>query len=355
MSGPIENAPLIPLPKQSAGTPWPTVEWPERSLGDGSDLDVAAIAAEADRLFAADAADRSGETHALVVVHRGALVLERYDDERDRETTLISWSMAKSILHAVVGMLVGQGRIDVEAAAGVPRWQQPGDPRRAITLDHLLRMTDGLDFVEDYIDDERSSVIEMLFGGGKDDVAAYAEAVAAAHPPGANWNYSSGTSNIVAGIVGRVIGGGAAGVGAFLSASLFEPLGMRSAKPRFDEAGTFIASSFVFATARDFARFGLLYLRDGVWEGRRLLPEGWVDQARTLTPASAGQYGAHFWLAMNGSGVFHCSGFQGQYIAMDPARDLVIVRLGKSETSQRGAVYRSLDRIRRAFPVSADD
>ena len=112
-----------------------------------------------------------------------------------------------------------------------------------------------------------------------------------------------------------------------------------------------MGSSYVFTTAQDFARFGLLYLRDGVWDGLRILPEGWADHARTETPASNGEYGAHFWLATNGTGIFHCSGYNGQFIAMDPSRDLILVRLGRSEEPQRGAVYRSLDRIVRCFPL----
>lgn len=341
---------LLALPPQPDQTSWPTVAWPEARLQGRAGVDADAVAQEIDRLFSHDAETRSGETHALVVIHRGELVAERYDAARDHETTLISWSMAKSILHALVGTLVRDGRLDVHAPAPVPPWRVAGDARGAITPEHLLRMVDGLDFVEDYVEEGASNVIDMLFGSGKADVAAYASALPLAHLPGSAWSYSSGTSNIVAAIVGQIVGGGAEGMLAFMHLELFDRIGMRSATARFDDAGTFIGSSFVFATARDFARFGLLYLRDGVWEGSRLLPPGWVDHARTPTPASEGAYGAHFWLATNGSGIFHCSGYRGQFIAIDPARDLVIVRLGASEPDQRGAVYRSLDRIDRAFP-----
>jgi CubicO group peptidase (beta-lactamase class C family) len=138
---------------------------------------------------------------------------------------------------------------------------------------------------------------------------------------------------------------------AFLHEAIFDPLGMKSAKPRFDRAGTFIGSSYVFATARDFARFGLLYLRDGVWEGRRLLPAGWVDHARSETEASIGRYGAHWWLALDGSGIFTANGFQGQYVVIDPRRDLLLVRLGVSSPEQRVAVIRGLREIVEAFPL----
>jgi CubicO group peptidase (beta-lactamase class C family) len=258
--------------------------------------------------------------------------------------------MAKSMLHAVVGMLVGEGRLALDAPAPVAAWRRDGDPRAAITLDQLLRMVDGLDFVEHYEASGRSDVIEMIFRTGSADVAAYAIARPLLHPPGTFWNYASGTSNIVARIVGDAVGGGGDAMRAFLHERLFDPIGMRSAKPRFDAAGTFLGSSYVFATARDFARFGLLYLRDGIWDGVRLLPRGWVDHARRETPASIGRYGAHWWLALDGSGIFTANGFQGQYIVIDPARDLVIVRLGVSTPLQRADVVRGLRSVVDAFP-----
>ncbi len=134
---------------------------------------------------------------------------------------------------------------------------------------------------------------------------------------------------------------------------LFTRIGMTSAEPRFDAAGHFIGSSFVFATARDFARFGLLYLRDGCWNGNRILPEGWVDYARAPTAVSKGEYGALWWIAMDGSAVFHASGFRGQFIAIDPARDVVLVRLGDSSTDQGGAVKTRLRDLIRSFPTLA--
>jgi CubicO group peptidase (beta-lactamase class C family) len=340
--------PLPPLPPQPRGVPWPTREWPEAP--PRPDVDAARLRGALDRVLAERESPATGETHAVVAIHRGVLVAERYAPEVDAGTTLISWSMAKSITHALLGLLVGEGKLDPDAPAPVPAWQGEGDPRRAITTEQLLRMVDGLDFVEDYVDSQRSHVIEMLFGEGKGDVAAYAEARPLAHPPGRVFNYSSGTSNVVAAIVGRLVGGGRESTLAFMRRGLFEPLGMRSAKPRFDAAGNFIGSSYVFATARDFARFGLLYLRDGIWEDERVLPEGWVDHARTATPASAGEYGAHWWLALDGSGIFHASGYNGQYIVVDPRRDLVVVRLGRSTPEQRVEVVRFLAEVVRCFP-----
>jgi CubicO group peptidase (beta-lactamase class C family) len=337
---------LLPLPPQPAGMPWPTEEWPEAA--PGPDVDAAALTAVADAAFAPTAPATHGETLALLAVHRGRLVLERYAPGKGAADTFPSWSVAKSILHAVTGPLIADGRLALDAPAPVPAWD--GDPRGAITLDHLLRMVDGLDFVEHYEPDGRSDVVDMLFRAGREDVAGYAIARPLAHPPGTYWSYSSGTSNIVAAIAGGAVGGGRAGMEAHLRDALFAPIGMRSARPRFDPAGTFIGSSFVFATARDFARFGLLYLRDGVWDGRRVLPPGWVDQARTPTPASFGRYGAHWWLALDGTGIFTANGYQGQYVVVDPGRDLVLVRLGVSSPEQRVAVVHDLRRLVDAFP-----
>ncbi|HKJ24700.1 MAG TPA: serine hydrolase [Myxococcota bacterium] len=340
--------PLPPLPPQPDDVPFPAADWPEARLAP--DVDGDAIEAAAARAFTPEPSDSHGETLAWAIVHRGRLVFERHAVGKGPDDTFISWSMAKSLLHALVGVLVGEGRLDPAAPAPVPAWRAEGDPRRAITLEHLLRQTDGLDFEEVYADGIRSDVVDMLFRSGKDDVAAFAEARPLAHEPGTLWNYSSGTSNVVSAIVGRTVGSGEADTRAFLHKALFDPIGMRSATARFDAAGTFIGSSYVFATARDFARFGLLYLRDGVWDGRRLLPEGWVDHARTITPPSRGEYGAHWWIALHDPGIFNASGFQGQYIVVVPDRDLVLVRLGVSAPEQRVNVVGDLRRVVEAFP-----
>ena len=194
-------------------------------------------------------------------------------------------------------------------------------------------MRDGLDFAEDYVDAGVSDVIEMLFGDGKDDVAAYAEARPARHPPDTHFNYSSGTSNIVSAIAARAVGGGAALVD-LLRQRVFDPIGVTSADPRLDAAGTFIASSYVYATARDFARFGLLYLRDGIWDGHRVLPGGWVDHARrqrSVDEEGIG-YGAHWWVVDDDMGSFRASGYEGQSI------------LGLSRARPVGRSPRPLDR-----------
>ncbi len=327
---------LIALPPQPAGVDWPTENWPEGTLPPGVDLNPLL-----DEVF--DDGGPLAETFAVVVVHRGEIVAERYQgalEHFDRpptpvtaETPLLSWSMAKSVLHAAVGLLVGDRRLDLDAPAEVPEWADRGDPRHAITLRQLLAMRDGLAFVEDYVDGGDSDVIEMLFGRGQADMAHFAADRPLAAPPGTRFNYSSGTSNIVSGVVARTVGPGES-YARFLHGRLFGPLGMTSADPDFDEAGTWVGSSYLRTSARDYARFGLLYLRDGMWDGVRLLPAGWVDYARTWVsedPEDASPYGAHWWgVAGDTLGTFRASGYEGQSITVCPALDLMVVRLGKT-------------------------
>jgi CubicO group peptidase (beta-lactamase class C family) len=327
---------LTPLPGQRSGVPWPTQAWPEGDVPAGVDL-----APLLDEVF--DDRGALATTFAVLVAQRGRVVAERYHgalEHFDRaptpvtaETPLLSWSMAKSVLHAVVGLLVGDGRLDLDAPAGVPEWAGTDDPRRAITLRQLLAMRDGLDFVEDYEDDRVSDVIQMLFGDGQSDMAHFAADRPLAAPPGSRFSYSSGTSNVVSGVVARTVGPGEE-YARFLHRRLFGPLGMTSAEPEFDEAGTWVASSYLRATARDYARFGLLYLRDGMWDGVRLLPAGWVDYARTWVSEDledASPYGAHWWgVAGDTRGTFRAAGYEGQSITLCPPLDLVVVRLGKT-------------------------
>ncbi len=327
---------LDALPRQPPGVPWPAGDWPEGELPPG--VDLAPLLQQA-----FDDEGHLATTFAVLVVHRGKVVAERYHgalEHFDRQPTpvtagtpLLSWSMAKSMLHAVVGLLVGDGRLDLDAPAAVPEWSAPDDPRHAITLRRLLAMRDGLDFVEDYVDDRVSDVIRMLFGEGRTDMAHFAADRPLAAEPGSRFNYSSGTSNIISGVVARTVGPGE-DYARFLHGRLFGPVGMTSADPEFDEAGTWVASSSVRATTRDYARFGLLYLRDGMWDGVRILPPDWVDDARTwvsVDPDDASPYGAHWWgVADDTLGTFRAAGYEGQSITICPTLDLIVVRLGKT-------------------------
>ena len=327
---------LSPLPPQPIDVAWPTRAWPQGELAGR--VDRARLDRLLDHALSTQRTDDLGETHAALIVQGGRLIVERYGPGRGPDQTLPSWSMAKSITQALVGMLVGDGLLDIHAPADVPEWRGADDPRGAITLDLLLRMSSGLAFVEDYVPDHPSDVIEMLWGPGKDDVARYAAEKPLEHRPGAFWYYSSGATNIVARCAARALDAHGPDFEAFMRARLLEPLGMTSAAPKFDPAGTFIGSSFCFCTAQDFARFGTLFLRDGIWEGRRLLPAGWVDYARTKTwqqPNDDGPYGAHWWLDIAGTGSFAAVGFGGQFIVVIPDLDMVLVRSGDTPLEQR--------------------
>jgi len=326
---------LHPLPAQPAGVPWPTDEWPTGPLP--TSVDAASLDALLDRAFGPDPEPGFGQSFATLVVKSGRIVAERYGPGTDETTPLGSWSMAKSITHALVGLLVGQRRLDPAARAAVPEWSDPTDPRHQITLHQLLRMTDGLDFNEAYkipADGEEaawSHCIDMLFGAGEADPAAYTAALPLAHPPGTVFNYSSGTSNVVARLVGDLIGRNDEGR-AWMHEHLFSRIGMSSADPRFAESGDFVGSSYLNATARDWARFGLLYLRGGRWDGAQVLAPEWVDDARTTRARdeNGGEYGSHWWTYPDGRGRFFASGFEWQRVACVPTSDLVVVRLGKT-------------------------
>ena len=329
----------MPLPAQPSGVAWPTDDWARGAPPSGADLGPLLDAA-----FDPDGPLR--DTYAVVVVQGGRLVAERYGGTLPRldgpgrsvtrDTPLLSWSVAKSMLHAVVGMLVGDGRLDPALAAPVPLWQGDGDPRGAITLEHLLCMRDGLAFVEDYDDPDTSDVLRMLYGPGRADMARFAADRPLEAPPGERFNYSTGTSMIVSGVVARTVGPGDP-YRRFLDERLSGPLGMTTVTAGFDDAGTWGAGSFAYASARDFARFGLLYLRDGVWEDRRILPEGWVDHARiprSVDPDDGHLYGAHWWTRDEPLGTFWAAGHDGQYVDVCPALDLVLVRMGRTGTER---------------------
>jgi CubicO group peptidase (beta-lactamase class C family) len=308
-----------------------------------------------------------GVSLAMVVVHGGEIVAERYgvqpanifEPEKvvTAESPLVSWSIAKSMTHAAVGILAADGLLDVDAPADVPEWHSTA--KHAITLLDLLEMRPGLRFVEDYVDDGVSHALEMLFSEEVADYAGYAAALPLDHPPGTVWNYSSGTTNIICGILGRIVGGGRQGMEQFLRERLFEPCGMASAEPRFDPAGTWVGSTYVFATARDFARFGEMYRNDGIAEsGERVVPAGWADHGRTFVardPEAAGRYGfdygRHWWMWPEFPGSIAAHGYEGQYIVVVPDRQLTLVHLGKTAHEQRPQLVAALGELIETFPV----
>ncbi len=297
-----------------------------------------------------------GVTNALVLAAGGRIVTEWYGDSFTAASTHISWSVAKSITHALVGIAVGDGLLDPHRADLLPEWRN--DDRSRITLRDLLMMRSGLAWIEDYVDDTASDVIEMLFGESDHtgDHAAYAASKPLEHEPGSFWEYSSGTTNIVARLLAEALGdphGSSDRVETFMRTRLFGPIGMR-AVPKFDSAGTFVGSSYVFATARDFARFGALYLNDGVWNGTRLLPEGWVREcgvSHAVEDASGMGYGMHWWTWPTDDGSMIAHGYEGQLVWVSPRRDLVLVHLGRTPAEHAVALRAGLERIVGEFPA----
>ncbi len=294
-----------------------------------------------------------GVTHALLVAQGGRIITEGYGPETTADTTLISWSMAKSVTQNLFGLMVGDGLLSIDDPAPIAEWAR--DERANITIRDLLAMRSGLRFVEDYVDDSISHCIEMLFGAGKADVGGYAASQPLEHPIGSLFSYSSGTTNILCRIASQLLGPGPEGVGRYLNQRLFGPLGMTSAIPKFDEVGTFIGSSFLYATARDFARFGEFNRLDGVWGGRRLLPAGWVSYARTPTPVPETEnygYGAQWWL-WPWTDSFAAHGYEGQRIMIVPEAELVVVRLGKTPEPSNPILRAALEAIVNAVLVSS--
>ena len=307
-----------------------------------------------------------GVSLAMVVLHRGEVVAERYgvqpaNDfqpavEIGPESTLISWSTAKSMTHAACGILVRDGLLDLDAPAPVPEWA--GTPKAEITILDLLEMRPGLRFLEDYVDGEESNCIAMLWGEGAHDHASYAAGLPLDHEPGTVWNYSSGTTNIITRIIGDLVGHDQEHMERFLMERLFGPVGMTSAIPKFDEVGTWVGSSYVYATARDFARFGELYRHDGVTDdGERILPEGWADHGRTFVAHDPNDdlptgfdYGRHWWMWPEFPGSIAAHGYEGQYIVVIPDRELTIVHLGKTPAAQRRHVVGPIADLIRSVP-----
>jgi CubicO group peptidase (beta-lactamase class C family) len=356
---PTPDPDLLPLPQQRADVPWPTQTWPRAELDPR--VDRVALEKLLDHAFARPEPDDLERTHAVVIAQRGAIVAERYGEGARPDDAFRSWSMAKSITNALIGILVQQGRLDVLAPIPVREWATD-DPRSRITIDQMLRMVDGLRFREAehlgggsvrYYPEEESDVIPMLFGAGRSDVAGFAATLPYLAEPETRWNYNSGASNLLSRLVSDTVGGGPDGMRAFMQGELFDRLGMKSASPTFDEAGNFIGSSHCACSALDFARFGSLYLRDGIWEGERILPEGWVDYSRTGSPASEGLYGAHFWVIPGRLGTFSCQGAWGQRILIVPKLDLVIVRLGQTAPHKVAAVVRYGKELIDAFRPTA--
>jgi len=270
----------------------------------------------------------SKRTRAVVVLHKDSIIYEQYADGYDADTEILGWSMTKSIMNTCVGMLVKDSIINLEDKNLFPEWAN--DDRKEITLNNLMHMSSGLEWSEIY--SEISPATKMLYDS--EDNAKVARAQGLEAKVGEHWEYSSGTTNIISGYIRDQFDNH----DDYLRLPydrLFSKINMDNTTIECDESGTYIGSSYCYATPRDWARFGTLYLNDGVWNGERLLPEGWIDYTKTIVPDSNGKYGAQFWT--NGGGamypkaphdMFSCNGYEGQLVAIIPSKDLVIVRMG---------------------------
>jgi len=330
---------VVEIGKPEAMLPWPqgSAPAPKNTLLEPL---LEAAFAETDPQFAR-------RTKAVVVIHKGNLVAEKYAPGVDADTPLPGWSMTKSVTNLLVGLLVNDGKLSLTQTAMVPSWHEDvTDPRGDITVDQLLRMSSGLEFNEEY--SVYGDVTRML--SVEPDAAGFAASKPLVAEPDSQWSYSSGTSNILAGVIRRSVGGYLQEYYDFAQKRLFQPLGIHTATLETDNNGTFIGSSYMYASARDWARLGQLCLQDGYWQDKRLLPEGWMGYSTTPTPNNPlNNYGAHFWLNFDPddgrlqrtwpslpTDTYSMNGFQGQRVIIIPSKELVVVRLGFSGGPNRG-------------------
>jgi len=323
-----------------------------------------AIDAAIDEAFVEKPDSAPRNTKAIVVVHRGQIVAEHYAAGVGVRTPLLGHSVSKSVTSALIGVLVRKGLLSPAQPVSIPQWQAPGDPRGRITVDQLLRMSSGLPWDE--------------YAGGFDpatrmwfletDMFAFATRGELEAPPGARWNYSNRGYMVLSRMIRDAAGGKAADVIRFAQQELFDPIGMEHVVMEFDATGTPLGTSHIYASARDWARFGLLYLDDGVVGGQRILPEQWVRASTTQTLDTG--YGAGFWLntlhtaapiggdwGLPGApaDTYFARGYLGQFVVVVPSQDLVVVRLG---VSHRGGgdiagVGRLVERIVNAVKTRA--
>ncbi len=269
----------------------------------------------------------SQKTRSILVVYKDTIILDVNQNGFTSDTPQIGWSMTKSWLNALIGIQVFDGQMALTDHELFDHWT---DERSSITLDHLLTMTSGIDWQEVY--STVADATEMLYM--TEDIVTAANDNPSKYLPGSHWYYSSGTSNMLSGLLRNQF----EHVNEYLEypyKAMFEKLGMSNSFMEIDESGNYIGSSYGYASTKDWARFGSLYLHNGIWNGERLLPEGWVDYSTTEVRSSEGRYGAHFWLNKRGVAfsdapfdTYSANGYNGQKTIIIPSKDLVIVRLG---------------------------
>ena len=309
--------------------PYPYGDLPQKDTSF-SEIDKERLLAAIDNAFDKDE-ERIKGTRSVIVVYKDQIIGEKYVEGFDENTPILGWSMTKSITATIYGILQKMGKIDIYEKAGIGAWKN--DSRSAITYNDLLHMNSGLEWDEDYSD--ISDVTSMLYEAeemgiiqlGKPQIGKINE----------SWNYSSGTSNLLAGYLLNEKFEDQQTYLDFWYAELIDKIGMHSALIETDFVGNFVGSSYAWATTRDWAKFGLLYLHNGNWNGEQIFDPEWSTYVATPTNGSNGRYGAHFWLNAGGhfpdvpKDMYSANGFQGQTVAIIPSKDLVIVRMGLVE------------------------
>ncbi len=327
--------------------PDPSLLWP---FGEAVDLqnqiqevDQVRLAQALDSAFCEPQNGPSRLTRGVVVVYKRKLVAERYAPGFTAQTPQLGWSMTKTVTGLLIGILSGQGKLSVEQRAAISLWQN--DSRQTIAIHNLLHMESGLAFNENYAT-EVSDVTKMLFGVS--DAARVAIDKTLESPVGEKFRYSSGTSNILSYIIRDQFKGSLSDYWSFPRQALFNRLAMSSAVIEPDASGILLGASFMYATPRDWARLGLLVLQDGLWQGERVLPAGWIQYMITPSKsASKGQYGAHIWLNLGPpdkpqerpynrlpQDMISFRGHDGQFVWIIPSSDLVVVRMGYTKNSR---------------------
>lgn len=277
--------------------------------------------------FIEDDAEKLKNTRAVVVLYKGQLIVEKYAEGINKDTRLLGWSMTKSLTATMIGLLHQDGQLDINAPAPIASWQ--GDNRSSITTKNLLNMSSGLSFWENY--EERSDANIMLWES--DSMGGYAMSQQLEGKAGSPWYYSSGTTNILATMARQFFNSQSEYLD-YLNTRVFDKIGAYSMLIEPDGSGTYVGSSFGWATARDWARVGQLYLNKGQWAGEQILDPEWINFVKSPTAGSDGWYGGHFWLNAGGRypdaprDIYSMDGFQGQRVFIIPSEDMVIVRLG---------------------------
>ena len=274
-------------------------------------------------------------TFAVMVVYKDQVVAEKYRDDFTPDTRFLSWSMAKSFTNAMAGAMVKDGLIDINKPLNLEKWA--GDDRKKITLSNLMQMTSGLNFLEQYSKVRLTGTTTMLLKKG--DMGDYASDYKLLAEPDSIWYYSSGSSNIVQDYLRSVFANDQEYL-AYPRKAIFNKADMRSVVWEPDASGTFVGSSYLYATLRDYARFGMLYMHNGNWQGEQILPENWVAYTTTPAHGSGDLYGAFFWLNRGGEfpgvplDMYFCDGYDGQRIFIFPTQKLVVVRTGCSSRDE---------------------